>query len=60
MYQFLSPTLIFIRLQGYGCLTPLLTICKLYQGIQLFRLRKPEYQDKTTNLKPIADQPINT
>ena len=39
-----------------GCLTPLSTICQLYRGRQFYWLRKPEYQENTTNLSEVADK----
>ena len=38
------------------CLTPLLTIYQLNHGGHVYWLRKPEYQEKTTNLMQITDK----
>jgi len=42
-------------IEGY-CLTPLSTIFLLYRGGQFYRLRKPEYPEKTTDLPPVTDK----
>ena len=38
------------------CLTPLSTRFKLYRGDQFYSWRKPEYQEKTTDLSQITDK----
>ena len=38
------------------CLTPLSTIYQLYRGSQFYCWRKPEYQEKTTDLSQFPDK----
>jgi hypothetical protein len=43
-------------IQWFGslCLTPLSTIFQLHRGGQLYRWRKPEYLEKTTDMPQVA------
>jgi hypothetical protein len=50
---------ILVGLVGLWCLTPLQTIFQLYRGGQFYWWRKPEYQEKTTDLSNILYQLIN-
>jgi hypothetical protein len=45
------------ELIGFGlwCLMPFSTIFQLFRGSQIYWWRKPEYQEKTTNLSQVTD-----
>ena len=44
-------------MEGVWCLTPLLTIFKVYRGSQFYWWRKPEYPEKkTTDLSQVTDK----
>ena len=48
--------MIIVLLGGIWCLSPLSPIFQLYLGGHLYWWRKPDYQEKTTDLPQVIDK----